>query len=315
MLGDLLPRLPARALVRVVGGQSRAFGAANTLPNATMQRNCTVRRFCFTWNNYTELDWVLCSEFIKKYAKYGIIGKEIAPNTGTHHIQGFINLQKPMRFSTIKQRLDSRIHIEKANGSDEQNQEYCKKAGDFFEEGTPQYAGKRNDLDAAISAISTGEITNLQDVAERHAAVFVKYHRGIAALLQALQPVAPRNFKTEVYYLWGPPGTGKSRRALEEATEKCGTSIYYKPRGLWWDGYNQHTGVIIDDFYGWIKYDEILKICDRYPYKVQIKGGFQEFTSKYIWITSNVSIDQVYRFSDYNSAAFERRCEINEYIG
>ena len=149
MLGDLLPRLPARALVCVVGGQSRAFGAANTLPNATMQRNCTVRRFCFTWNNYSDLDWVLCSEFIKKYAKYGIIGKEIAPNTGTHHIQGFINLQKPMRFSTIKQRLDSRIHIEKANGSDEQNQEYCKKAGDFFEEGTPQYAGKRNDLDAA----------------------------------------------------------------------------------------------------------------------------------------------------------------------
>lgn len=40
--------------------------------------------------------------------------------------------------------------------------------------------------------------------------------------------------------------------------------IYYKPRGELWDGYHQQPSVIIDDFYGWLKYDELLKISDRY---------------------------------------------------
>ena len=41
------------------------------------------------------------------------------------------------------------------------------------------------------------------------------------------------NIKTLVYYFWGPPGSGKSRRALEEA-KATNQPIYYKPRGLWW---------------------------------------------------------------------------------
>ena len=79
------------------------------------------------------------------------------------------------------------------------------------------------------------------------------------------------------------------RARVEERSQKAkatGGRIYYKPRGDWWDGYKQHECVIIDDFYGWIKYDDLLKICDRYPYQVPVKGSFEQFTSKYIWITS-----------------------------
>ena len=71
---------------------------------------------------------------------------------------------------------------------------------------------------------------------------------------------------------------------------------------------------MIDDFYGWIKYDELLKICDRYPYKVQVKGGFEEFKAKYIWITSNCDTDQLYHFSGFIDTAFCRRITNKEYI-
>ncbi|AEL87792.1 putative replication-associated protein [Bat faeces associated cyclovirus 4] len=283
--------------------------------------NSTVRRFCFTWNNPTELDFALCSEFIKKYCKYGIVGKEIAPTTGTLHLQGFCNLQKPMRFSTIKQRLDNRIHLEKANGSDEENQKYCSKSGDFFEEGSPGFPGRRTDLESLVSSIKNREVTTLKGVAEMHGACFIKYHRGIQAYMQQMVPIQPRDFKTEVYFYWGPPGTGKSRRAAEEARTRFPNNpdtgrdeVYYKPRGLWWDGYEQQKAVVIDDFYGWIKYDEMLKICDRYPYKVQIKGGFQEFKAEAIWITSNVSIDLLYRFTGYDPAALQRRMTCIDYM-
>lgn len=275
--------------------------------------NSTVRRFCFTLNNYTELEWHICIEFIKQRCKYGIIGKEIAPTTGTPHIQGFCNLKKPMRFSAIKQRIDNRIHIEKANGSDEDNRTYCSKSGDFFEEGTPIKRGERSDLQSVVADIQNGE-RNHTVLAKTYGATYIRYFRGIKEYIRIINPIEPRNFKTDIYYYYGPPGTGKSRRALEEATA-TGGGIYYKPRGLWWDGYEQQNCVIIDDFYGWIKYDELLKICDRYPYKVQIKGGFEEFTSKKIWITSNVDTDLLYKFDGYNVAAFERRITNKIFFG
>ena len=112
----------------------------------------------------------------------------------------------------------------------------------------------------------------------------------------------------------GETGAGKSRTAAEVATD--GTT-YYKPRGEWWDGYQQQNTVIIDDFYGWIKYDEILKICDRYPYQVPIKGGYEQFTSKRIIITSNEPIENWYKgdwYKEEQLKALKRRIDIYEYF-
>ncbi|UNY50596.1 replication associated protein [Chifec virus UA13_1817] len=273
----------------------------------------TLRRFCFTWNNYSEEDWLKAKSFIEEKCKYGIIGKEQCPTTGTPHIQGFCNLSKPMRFGTIKQHLSNTIHIEKANGSDEDNQRYCGKSGETFEKGNPCRQGQRSDLQSAIHDITT-ERKTLRQIALDHPTVFIRYHRGIKEYMRITLPIKVRDFKTDVFYYWGPPGSGKSKRALEEAKSYNADSIYYKPRGLWWDGYEQHDCVIIDDFYGWIKYDELLKIMDRYPYKVQIKGGFEEFTTKKIWITSNVDVDDLYKFIGYKTDAIERRITNKVYM-
>ncbi|UBK24594.1 Rep [bat associated cyclovirus Vr1] len=277
--------------------------------------NNAVRRFCWTLNNYTEEEVKKAEEFVNEFCKYGIFGKELGEN-GTPHLQGFCNLIKPMRFNTIKQRLGNRIHLEKAAGSDEQNKDYCSKSGEVFEKGSPIKQGQRSDLESVISTIQSG-VTCRKQIATAHPAAYIRYFRGIENYLMLTKPIPSRNFKSDVYYYWGPPGSGKSARALREATETTEgntSDIYYKPRGLWWDGYYQQTCVIIDDFYGWIKYDELLKICDRYPYKVQIKGGFQEFTSKKIWITSNVDIDDLYKFIGYKSAAFARRITNKVYM-
>ncbi|UUG66207.1 replication associated protein [Calfel virus LSF31_cyc880] len=276
--------------------------------------NHTVRRFVFTLNNYSDEEVKKAEAFITTFCKYGIFGKEIAPTTNTPHLQGFCNLLKPMRFSTIKKHLNSRVHLEKAAGSDLDNKTYCSKSGIVFEQGTPDTQGRRSDLQSVVAAVQGGE-RSLRTIAEISPQCYIRYFRGITALINAINPVIPRNSKTEVFYYWGPPGSGKSRRALEEATTHAPNSIYYKPRGLWWDGYEQHKCVIIDDFYGWIKYDELLKICDRYPYKVQIKGGFQEFTTEKIWITSNVDIDELYHFIGYKTDAIERRITNKEYMG
>lgn len=104
----------------------------------------------------------------------------------------------------------------------------------------------------------------------------------------------------------GPPGCGKSRGAAE----LCGReSTYYKPRGKWWDGYWRHDNVIIDDFYGWLRLDEMLRILDRYPHRVQVKGGYVQFLAKRIVITSNLAINEWYKTQGVLIEALLRRID------
>ena len=48
-----------------------------------------------------------------------------------------------------------------------------------------------------------------------------------------------------------------------------------------------------DDFYGWIKFDEMLRLLDRYPLLVETKGGTTHFTSRFMyrdWETSILAL-------------------------
>lgn len=203
--------------------------------------------------------------------------------------------------------VGSRAHIERSKGTDEQNRTYCSKSGDFIEFGTPIGQGRRSDLDRVVQMVKSGTGT-YQTIAEECPREFIKFHKGIKELLIQIRPPTDRDFKTEVSIFVGEPGSGKSKRAYEEA--KAFGDVYYKPRGDWWDGYHQQQSIIIDDFYGWIKYDELLKITDRYPYRVPIKGGYEIFNSRRIYITSNNTIDKWYTFSGYEPSALTRRIDL-----
>lgn len=273
------------------------------------------RRFCFTLNNYSEDEYRNIVKQAEEQCSYAIVGKEVGEK-GTPHLQGFFNLKdrKKLRLPGIKKLLGARCHVENARGDDLANQKYCSKEGSFVEFGTPQCKGKRNDLAKAADLLK--ESRSVAITAEQFPCQYIRYHRGFEALHSIYQNHEPRNFKTIVTVLTGPPGTGKSRYCYSESHRLAGSpdQVYYKPRGDWWDGYDGHAAVVIDDFYGWIKYDELLKICDRYPYRVPIKGGYRQFTSKWIFITSNKTIREWYKFADYSSAALYRRIE-NVYDG
>jgi hypothetical protein len=114
-----------------------------------------------------------------------------------------------------------------------------------------------------------------------------KYFRAIERYRRIQAPGRDWLTHTTVYY--GPPGVGKSSRALLEG----GPDSFWlpKPSGktstLWWDGYEGQSTVIIDEFYGWISRDLMCRICDRYPLNVETKGGTVRFMAKKVIITSN----------------------------
>ncbi len=60
------------------------------------------RRWIFTLNNYTEIELGgLQSEEI--YFSFILFGKEIAPTTGTPHLQGYFELPKKKTLGGLKQ--------------------------------------------------------------------------------------------------------------------------------------------------------------------------------------------------------------------
>lgn len=71
-------------------------------------------------------------------AQYLVYGHETG-ESGTHHLQGYVEWSKKISLKSLKKHLGTkRIHLEKANGSLDQNQAYCKKEGGVvFEDGTP----------------------------------------------------------------------------------------------------------------------------------------------------------------------------------
>lgn len=154
-------------------------------------------------------------------------------------------------------------------GNSEQNRSYCTKeprlAGPV-EIGEAPNQGRRSDLHTAVSLTRAGKIAEVDDV------TYAKYHKGLMAVQdRCLTPRNPEDPPPEVFWYWGETGTGKSKAAWA----KCeGKTNYWVSDGKWWCGYAQQEVVVLDDFRpDWMSFSRLLRLLDRYPYRVEWKGS------------------------------------------
>lgn len=110
---------------------------------------------------------------------------------------------------------------------------------------------------------------------------------------------------------WGRTGSGKSMRAFNEASVEC----YVKdPLTKWWDGYGTEEDVVIDEFRGIINIAHLLRWTDRYPVRLETKGGSVVSNFKRIWITSNLDPREWYPEADNETKlALLRRLNITHF--
>lgn len=249
------------------------------------------KNWVFTLNNPTAEEetgirtWVPSAQ-----AKYIVYQHEVGEN-GTPHIQGYVQLINKKRLNGMKG-LQPRAHWEKRRGTHEEAEAYCTKAdsraqadAEPYRDGVPtRGAGQRNDLLALKEAVDGG--ASEVQLWDEHFGTMVRHDRAIKRYTVIKRQNA-RTWHTNTTVYWGPSGTGKSRRALHDG----GTDAFWlpKPTGqtLWFDGYDGHKTVVIDEFYGWIARDQLQRMCDRYPLLVQTKGGTVPFVAEKIIITSN----------------------------
>lgn len=252
----------------------------------TRTKDSRKRGYCFTYNNpRTGFEFFLELVFGESQAKYLVYQLETG-ESGTPHVQGYIFWDKPQSFSQVKALLGDEVHIEAAKGTPAQNKTYCTKTtsrlGGPWEFGEFPQKGKRKDLEIIREKLDAG--VSLSVVSQEHFGSFVRYSRGFKEYLLLNRP--QRNWPMEVTVYWGPSGVGKSRTILEEHP-----GAYWKTKNSgqmqFWDGYNNEETIVIDEFYGWMSYDFLLRLTDRYPMSLEVKHGTVPIAARKILFTSN----------------------------
>ena len=118
-------------------------------------------------------------------------------------------------------------------------------------------------------------------------AKFPKFYDTVRSLAR---PV--REIDLEVRLNFGDTGTGKTRYAYDIFGNNDDFFVLPISNGtIWFDGFDGHLVVLIDDFTGAASKMPLcntLRILDRYPIQVPIKGGHQWFMPNLIIVTSNV---------------------------
>lgn len=248
------------------------------------------KHWCFTINNYDEdvLDGLkrVGSGLQEHHITYLVFGKEQGEKA-TPHLQGYVAFDKRRTLGAVKKVLGGKAHLECMRGTPTQASDYCKKDGDFSEFGEiPEGRGSRSDLRAVVSKVQEG--ASMREIAEEHPETLVRYGGGVLRL-KRLYP-ANRDWQPQIWVFWGKTGSGKTRRVYEFVRQDDSVdSLWTHPGERWFDGYDGHRAVLFDDFDGgWFKLSYLLRLLDRYPMRVPVKGDYVCWVPRTIYITSNI---------------------------
>lgn len=279
-----------------------------SLTATELKQGTWITNFVFTLNNWTQLEY---DAIIRLDSKWIVVAKETGKE-GTPHLQGAVCLNKNMRFSTLKKKPGfERAHIEKMRGTPRDSFKYCTKEDKdpFLRGDMPESSqGKRNDLLTVVEQIKANpNIEALCRESDDFSAMFIKYTKGITQFSSLME--SSRVGPPTVLWIYGPTGSGKTRSAVEFGMA-TNMSMWISSGSLqWFDGYRGQRIAILDDLRsGHCKFSFLLRLLDRYPFSVPIKGSFANWKPDVIIITAPLSPREMFDLKrEGDIAQLERR--------
>lgn len=281
---DKIEHCTPTAVGGVQHGAMASITMATSVPARSEAKELGRGRGC-AWTLY-EYDGYLQSlkQYAEKECSYAVWGYEVCPKTNRPHLQGYVHWSGPRSLGAFSSKFGN-CHVEKPIGTPKQNREYCLKIrpGDkpnerFEEYGVLPVQGHRTDWDSAVQQLKNG--VDVTDIIEQQPQL-LPCQRALREFKNLLLKPVERD--VEVIVLYGAGGVGKTRWARDNYP-----GLYKKPASEWWDGYTGQKAVLLDDFYGWIKYHDILTILDRYAVNLPFKGGYVWAQYDTVIITSNL---------------------------
>jgi len=245
--------------------------------------------------------------------RYLVIGREICPDTGRLHGQGYVEFAQlhSKTMGAVKTDFeDDTLHLGVRQFSRQAAREYCLKDGMYVEFGKWLEGGQgtRSDLNDVSEMVLEGK--PLGYIAQEAGPEFIKYSNGI--IKQKLYAMPPK-FRDDikVYVYWGKPGVGKTKMVgeiVEKLKQQEGKAYFWHTLDKnWFDGYDGEEVVVINDFNGQIDFEHFIELLDRYPAKVAVKGGRVAWNATRIYITSNKHPSEWYAGMHYNIGQIARR--------
>ena len=206
----------------------------------------------------------------------------------TVHLQGVVIFKTQRKASQVRKKLQ--CHWTPLPKVPDQLRmiNYCGKAEtrvdghEPLESGDPPNPGRRSDVIAALDLIKEKPHITHVELAYEHPSTA----RMVSFVKQAkFEQQQPRRLEQpcEGIWLWGQPDQGKSHMAFSDyptAFEKDGSTV-------WFDGYAGEKTVILDEFTGGIPLKDVQRWTDRWPCKVQTKGGHVQLQAERVIVTSN----------------------------
>lgn len=222
----------------------------------------------FTLNNPQGL--LTEEDFVDWGARYLVFQEEMAPETGTLHLQGYIEMDRPVRFTHFTG-LEG-AHFDVARGTPKECSDYCKKeesrvGGPYIFGAQSVKQGQRTDLLKLRDAVRDGKRGRALFDDDDLAGSAIKFGRGVDAMARAYSSARPRD-DLEVVFHYGPAGTGKSHCAHQANQCELATG-----NGFWLN-YNDEPNLLLEEFGGhFMPPAEFLKLADKYAYTANVKGG------------------------------------------
>lgn len=280
--------------------------------------------WCFTLNNPTK-------EELEKFQTTGdgityIIWQEEQGESGTRHLQGYVELETKRRLGYLRRRLSDRAHYEPRRGTAEEAIAYCRKpesrveGGSSFTWGQPRFErrtgtqrgrhpeGCSGDKETEKTD-GDGEVRGARRRAAQQALKDVRTLRrrvctvceetllypGFVHAVSFVQKnvLGPHRPNLRCITLKGPTGCGKSYGVYTRYSGELVT-MSSTNGGTWFGGAEQGRVLLLDEFVGQCPINFLLQLLDPYPFRLPTKGGFTPAFYEIVFITTNLEPSQWY---------------------
>ena len=229
---------------------------------------------------------------------------EQGEQTSYEHWQIFIRFRHQKRFTTLKRQLVSAglatAHIEPRRGSVAQAVAYCSKtatriAGPYYfgdSIDVKDHQGHRSDLDRLREMVLDEGMSVDAVLLSDMSASAARYIGYLRELVQARDRQQTAQFRhLEVTYVYGRPGVGKTRWAMQQYSDDVyRVSDYGHP----FDSYAGQKTLVLDEFDGSMSLSLLLNLLDGY--QMELPARYNNRIARYerVIIISNAPLSTFY---------------------